>query len=93
MATVSGGAGLGWTAWHDPQFIRGKELDRRQALLLRQFPFLAMARAAQRPPIGDWRTWLLSAGAAPEKRAPGRSGPAFRLCTVTIAGLRLSAQR
>ncbi|MEM1147184.1 MAG: terminase family protein [Pseudomonadota bacterium] len=77
MATVSGGAGLGWTAWHDPQFIRGKELDRRQALLLRQFPFLAMARAAQRPPIGDWRTWLFIGGRGAGKTRAGAEWTRF----------------
>jgi len=47
-------------------------------------PFLATARASQRPPPGDWRTWLFMAGRGAGK---SRAGAEWTRFAATQAGL------
>lgn len=49
----------------------GAIMPARDAWLIEQVPFLAEARAAQRPPPGDWRTWLILGGRGSGKTRAG----------------------
>ncbi|MEL6209836.1 MAG: terminase family protein, partial [Pseudomonadota bacterium] len=51
---------------------------------LQATPFLRTARASQRPPVGDWRTWLFMAGRGAGKT---RAGAEWTRFAVTQAGL------
>lgn len=42
-----------------------------QMRVLHRFPFLLLARTAQRPPPGDWRTWLFVGGRGAGKTRAG----------------------
>lgn len=61
--TYSGGARLDWSDWHDPQA--------RDETVRELSPFLLLARAGQRPPPGDWRTWLFLGGRGAGKTRTG----------------------
>lgn len=52
-------------------------LDRTQLRVLQRFPFLLEARAAQRPPRGDWRTWLFVGGRGAGKTRAGAEWARF----------------
>ena len=52
-------------------------LDRAQLRVLQRFPFLLTARAAQRPPRGDWRTWLFIGGRGAGKTRAGAEWARF----------------
>ena len=62
MKDIERAPALTWDDWWDDHYRTGLEFTRIQLLNLRQIPFLATARDAQRPPSGDWRTWLFMGG-------------------------------
>ena len=70
-------AALTWEDWRDPRYQTDTEFTRAQLLALRQFPFLATARAAQRAPNGDWRTWLFMGGRGAGKTRAGAEWTRF----------------
>lgn len=70
-------AALTWEDWRDPRYQTDTEFTRAQLLALRQFPFLATARAAQRAPNGDWRTWLFMGGRGAGKMRAGAEWTRF----------------
>ena len=70
-------AALTWQDWRDPRYETDTEFTRAQLLSLRQFPFLATARGAQRPPTGNWRTWLFMGGRGAGKTRAGAEWTRF----------------
>ncbi|MEM7330311.1 MAG: terminase family protein [Pseudomonadota bacterium] len=60
-----------WNPWWDRQLVSAAQIDRAQFELLHRFPFLRLARTAQRPPRGDWRTWLFVGGRGAGKTRAG----------------------
>lgn len=60
-----------WKPWWDRDLISTTRMDRAQLELLHRFPFLRLARAAQRPPRGPWRTWLFVGGRGAGKTRAG----------------------
>lgn len=71
MKDIERAPALTWDDWWDDHYRTGLEFTRTQLLNLRQFPFLATARDAQRPPTGDWRTWLFMGGRGSGKTRAG----------------------
>jgi len=66
-----------WALWWSVPEIPVAALDRRQLRVLQRFPFLLEARAAQRPPDGDWRTWLFIGGRGAGKTRAGAEWARF----------------
>src|SRR6056297_1826965 len=62
--------------WQDRYRVEPKLL-REHMLVLRQFPFLSTAREAQRPPRGNWRTWLFMGGRGAGKTRSGAEWTRF----------------
>ncbi|MFN3212300.1 MAG: DNA-packaging protein [Henriciella sp.] len=60
-----------WEDWWDTRYQTDTDFTRQQLLALRQFPFLATARDPQRPPPGNWRTWLFMGGRGAGKTRAG----------------------
>ncbi len=54
-------------------------LERESLLRLVRVPFLYQAGAAQRPPPGDWRTWLFMGGRGSGKTRAGAEWLRFSL--------------
>ncbi|MEO0982701.1 MAG: terminase family protein [Pseudomonadota bacterium] len=68
---------MAWRAKLEAAHPLGPMLPRSEMLLLGQAPFLAQARAAQRPPEGDWRTWLFMGGRGAGKTRAGAEWARF----------------
>lgn len=68
---------LTWDDWWDVHYQTGTKFSREQLLALWQFPFLGTARQAQRPPKGDWRTWLFIGGRGAGKTRAGAEWTRF----------------
>ena len=68
---------LNWQDWWDDRFSSPETTDFEVVEALRQFPFLASARAAQRPPPGHWRTWLFIGGRGSGKTRAGAEWTRF----------------
>lgn len=68
---------LTWEDWRDARYETDTEFTRAQLLALRQFPFLATARGAQRPPNGSWRSWLFMGGRGAGKTRAGAEWTRF----------------
>lgn len=51
--------------------VSAGQIDRAQLEALHRFPFLRLARPAQRPPRGPWRTWLFVGGRGAGKTRAG----------------------
>ncbi|MEO1322068.1 MAG: terminase family protein [Pseudomonadota bacterium] len=66
-----------WTHWWDIPCEAVGKLDQHQSDLLSRVPFLAEARPAQRPPRGDWRTWLFVGGRGAGKTRAGAEWTRF----------------
>ncbi|MEO1362037.1 MAG: terminase family protein [Pseudomonadota bacterium] len=62
---------LTWDDWWDDHYQLSTEYTRAELNALRQYPFLSTARPAQRPPRGDWRTWLFMGGGGAGKTRAG----------------------
>lgn len=62
---------LTWRDWWDAELISSQALDRAKLTAISRLPFLRQARAAQRPPPGDWRTWLFMGGRGAGKTRAG----------------------
>ena len=60
-----------WRPWWDKTYLSATDPDRQQLRVLRRFPFLLQARAAQRPPRGHWQTWLFIGGRGAGKTRAG----------------------
>lgn len=71
MTDMDGALALTWDDWWDEHYRTGQYFTRLQLLALRRFPFLATARRPQRPPHGDWRTWLFIGGRGAGKTRAG----------------------
>ena len=71
MTDMDGALALTWDDWWDKHYRTGQYFTRPQLLALRRFPFLATARRPQRPPHGDWRTWLFIGGRGAGKTRAG----------------------
>ncbi|MEM9054175.1 MAG: terminase family protein [Pseudomonadota bacterium] len=68
---------LTWSAWWDENLQSRTDLQRAPALHYRDTPFLLSARDAQRPPKGDWRTWLFMGGRGAGKTRAGAEWARF----------------
>lgn len=66
-----------WTVWWDNRFKSKTSLSRTETGLLHRVPFLAAARDAQRPPQGNWRTWLFIGGRGAGKTRAGAEWTRF----------------
>ncbi|MCR9270304.1 MAG: terminase family protein [Hyphomonadaceae bacterium] len=71
METSDRAPALTWDDWWDDHYQLSEDFSRTELLALRQFPFLSTARDAQRPPKGDWRTWLFMGGRGAGKTRAG----------------------
>lgn len=60
-----------WKPWWDREFVSDDLIDRSCADIVCRFPFLRLARPAQRPPQGTWRTWLFIGGRGAGKTRAG----------------------
>ena len=60
-----------WRPWWDANDLAVKDPDPLQLRVWRRFPFLLLARRAQRPPPGRWRTWLFVGGRGAGKTRAG----------------------
>ena len=60
-----------WRPWWDKTYLSATDPDRQQLRGLRRCPFLLPARAALRPPRGDWQTWLFFGGRGAGKTRAG----------------------
>lgn len=60
-----------WTHWWDTRFSTRTGLTPTELDFLHRTPFLGQARLAQRPPQGDWRTWLFVGGRGAGKTRAG----------------------
>lgn len=60
-----------WTHWYDTRFSTRKRLTPTELDFLHRNRFLGLARPAQRPPQGDWRTWLFVGGRGAGKTRAG----------------------
>lgn len=65
------GPSLTWDDWWDDHYQLSTEYTQFELKVLRQYPFLSTARTAQRPPQGDWRTWLFMGGRGAGKTRAG----------------------
>ncbi|NQY13527.1 MAG: DNA-packaging protein [Henriciella sp.] len=63
--------------WWDRRLISRTQISQAQLRLLRRFPFLCLARPAQRPPRGPWRTWLFIGGRGAGKTRAGAEWTRF----------------
>ncbi len=68
---------LKWSDWWDAPLRSETVLDRGDVHYLKDIPFLSTAREAQRPPVGDWRTWLLMGGRGAGKTRAGAEWARF----------------
>lgn len=68
---------LTWNDWWDDRFSLQAGASPNVASALNQFPFLASAREAQRPPPGRWRTWLFVGGRGAGKTRAGAEWTRF----------------
>jgi len=66
-----------WNLWWDRRLISRTQISQAQLRLLRRFPFLCLARPAQRPPRGPWRTWLFIGGRGAGKTRAGAEWTRF----------------
>lgn len=66
-----------WNDWREQHLEFASKLKRRQALRLRNAPFLLSARSSQRPPMGNWRTWLFMGGRGAGKTRAGAEWTRF----------------
>lgn len=66
-----------WDDWWGEDLDTRSVFSRAQALRLLNAPFLAVARPAQRPPQGDWRTWLFMGGRGAGKTRAGAEWARF----------------
>ncbi len=60
-----------WSLWWEKPSLVAADLEWAQREVLRRFPFLRLARRAQRPPRGDWHTWLFVGGRGAGKTRAG----------------------
>ncbi|MEM9181180.1 MAG: terminase family protein, partial [Pseudomonadota bacterium] len=60
-----------WSLWWEKPSLVAADLEWAELEILRRFPFLRLARRAQRPPRGDWRTWLFVGGRGAGKTRAG----------------------
>lgn len=79
MLTDDGPVRPDWSDWHrDLKFDVASAADRRSVLsLILQAPFLLQARESQRPPDGDWRTWVFLGGRGAGKTRAGAEWASF----------------
>ena len=66
-----------WNPWWDRRLVSAAKIDRAQLETLYRFPFLRLARPAQRPPRGPWRTWLFVGGRGAGKTRAGAEWTRF----------------
>lgn len=66
-----------WNLWWDRRLISRAQISPAQLRLLHRFPFLYLARPAQRPPRGPWRTWLFVGGRGAGKTRAGAEWTRF----------------
>lgn len=66
-----------WNLWWDRRLISGTQFSRAEQRLLYRFPFLRLARSAQRPPREPWRTWLFVGGRGAGKTRAGAEWTRF----------------
>lgn len=60
-----------WKRWWDDHLVAMRNPDRATLNFLKRYPFICQARPAQRPPQGDWRTWLFVGGRGAGKTRAG----------------------
>lgn len=60
-----------WKPWWDTRFSSAKRLSNSELDFLHHNRFLHLARPAQRPPQGVWRTWLFVGGRGAGKTRAG----------------------
>lgn len=65
------GYGAKWRHWWVTRFSTRMGLNPIELDFLHRTPFLGEARLAQRPPQGDWRTWLFIGGRGAGKTRAG----------------------
>lgn len=71
MQNKPGALALTWDAWWDDHYQIDFQFSRNDLHALHRFPFLSTAREAQRPPKGDWRTWMFMGGRGAGKTRAG----------------------
>jgi phage terminase large subunit-like protein len=71
MQNEPGPSALTWDAWWDDHYRTDLTFSRTDLHTLHQFSFLSTARDPQRPPKGDWRTWLFIGGRGAGKTRAG----------------------
>lgn len=87
-----------WTPWWNMCEGATSGLEQANSQVLHQVPFLLQARAAQRPPRGDWRTWLFVGGRGAGKTRAGAEWVRFAallggFCRIALIGPTLSDAR
>ena len=74
-----------WKRWWDDHLVAMRNPDRATLNFLKRYPFICQARPAQRPPQGDWRTWLFVGGrGAGKTRVPALIEPISRLSVTAL---------